>query len=103
MLERAAKGESEKDLPRYGVAYAQKVLDFAEECESSPTVDVLVQTVRIGDLAICTSPFETFAETGLRLKRQSPFPSTFTIELANGAEGYLPTLPNIDWADTKPG
>ncbi len=91
MLERAAKGESEKDLPRYGVAYAQKVLDFAEECESSPTVDVLVQTVRIGDLAICTSPFETFAETGLRLKRQSPFPSTFTIELANGAEGYLPT------------
>ena len=91
MLERAAKAGSEKDLPRHGVAYAQKVLDFSEQCELSPTVEILIQTVRIGDLAICTSPFETFAETGLRLKRQSPFSSTFTIEQANGAEGYLPT------------
>lgn len=91
MLKRAKKAGSEKDLPRHGVAYAQKVIDFAEQCDSSPTVEILVQSVRIGDLAICTSPFETFAETGLRLKRQSPFPHTFTIELANGAEGYLPT------------
>jgi neutral ceramidase len=91
MLARAEKQGSEEELPRHGVAYAQKVLDFSEQCDSSPQVEVLVQAVRIGDLAICTSPFETFAETGLRLKRQSPFPYTFTIELANGAEGYLPT------------
>ena len=91
MLKRAEKAGSEDDLPRHGVAYAQRVLDFAEECESSPMVEILLQTVRIGDLAICTSPFETFAETGLRLKRQSPYPNTFIIELANGAEGYLPT------------
>ena len=90
-LEKAAKIANENELPRHAASYAQRILDFAEECESSKTVDILVQTLRIGDLAICTSPFETFAETGLRLKRQSPFPHTFTIELANGAEGYLPT------------
>ena len=91
MLERAENAGSEEGLPRHGVAYAKKVLDFAEQCDASPQVEILVQTVRIGDLAICSSPFETFAETGLRLKRQSPFSSTFTIEQANGAEGYLPT------------
>ncbi len=91
LLARAEKLGSEEGLPRRGVAYAQRVLDFAEQCDESPEVEILVQAVRIGDLAICTSPFETFAETGLRLKRQSPFSHTFTIELANGAEGYLPT------------
>src|SRR5207237_140130 len=31
-----------------------------------------------------------YAITGLKLKAQSPFPVTFNIELANGAEGYIP-------------
>lgn len=91
LLERAAKAGSETELPRYAASYARRVLEFSEECKTASTVDILVQAVRIGGLAICSSPFETFAETGLRLKRQSPFASTFTIELANGAEGYLPT------------
>ena len=32
-----------------------------------------------------------FAQTGLDLKSKSPFKPTFTIELANGSYGYLPT------------
>ena len=36
-------------------------------------------------------PFETFVETGLQIKSESPFKNTFTIELANGWYGYLPT------------
>jgi len=91
VLEQAKDHKKAAELPQRATAYAERVLNFAEECEKSPTVDVLLQTLRIGDLAICTSPFETFVETGLRLKRSSPFPHTFTIELANGAEGYLPT------------
>ena len=31
-----------------------------------------------------------FAETGLEIKRRSPLKPTFTIELANGYNGYLP-------------
>jgi hypothetical protein len=42
-------------------------------------------------LAIAAIPFEVFAETGLELKDKSPFGDTFTIELANGSFGYLPT------------
>jgi len=32
-----------------------------------------------------------FTETGLAIKDQSPFKATFSMELANGSSGYLPT------------
>ena len=54
-------------------------------------VPVLIQTMRIGDLGIAAVPCEVFAETGLAIKQKSPFKQTFTIELANGCNGYLPT------------
>lgn len=54
-------------------------------------IQVPLQTLRIGDVGIAAIPFETFAEIGLELKRRSPFPRTFTISLANGSFGYLPT------------
>ena len=50
-----------------------------------------IQAIRIGDLAVCGIPFETFVETGLDLKKRSPFPLTMVIGLANGRHGYLPT------------
>jgi hypothetical protein len=42
-------------------------------------------------MGIVSSPCETFVETGLAIKKLSPFKPTFTIELANGYNGYLPT------------
>jgi neutral ceramidase len=54
-------------------------------------VHIQLQALRIGDLGIAAIPFETFTETGLELKDRSPFGQTFTIELANGFYGYLPT------------
>ena len=50
-----------------------------------------LQAIRIGDLGIVSSPCETFVETGLAVKKTSPLQPTFTIELANGYNGYLPT------------
>ena len=49
-----------------------------------------LQALRIGDLGITALPNEVFALTGLKLKAQSPLATTFNIELANGAEGYIP-------------
>jgi hypothetical protein len=54
-------------------------------------VPLIIQAMRIGDLGIAAIPCEVFAETGLAIKQQSPFQQTFTIELANGYNGYLPT------------
>lgn len=68
--------------------YASETLDLIEY---PPTVKAKLQAIRIGGLAIVTTPCETFVETGLAIKANSPFRPTFTIELANGYNGYLPT------------
>ena len=49
-----------------------------------------LQAIRIGDMTIATLPNEVYALTGLKLKGRSPSPWHFNIELANGAEGYIP-------------
>lgn len=62
------------------------------------SVKIPLQAFRIGDLAITQSPCETFAETGLAIKKESPFTGqTFTIELANGFSGYLPSPQQFTW------
>ena len=54
------------------------------------STDIVVQAVRIGQIGIATTPNETYALTGLKLKLQSPLPNTMVIELANGGDGYIP-------------
>ena len=68
--------------------YAKETLDMAKY---PATVQVKLQAIRIGGLGIVSSPCETFVETGLAIKKLSPLKPTFTIELANGYNGYLPT------------
>ena len=69
-------------------AYAERTISAAEWPEK---LSVMLQAVRIGGLGVAAIPFEVFTETGLEIKARSPFPDTFTIELANGGYGYLPT------------
>ncbi|MCA9131568.1 MAG: neutral/alkaline non-lysosomal ceramidase N-terminal domain-containing protein [Planctomycetales bacterium] len=72
---------------RWSRIYAQETVHLS----SYPaTRKIKLQALRIGDIAITACPCEVFAETGLDIKRHSPFPNTFTIELANGYGGYLP-------------
>jgi hypothetical protein len=52
---------------------------------------VTVQALRVGTLGIAAIPGEVFIEIGLEIKARSPVKPTFTIELANGYNGYLPT------------
>ncbi|MDG1894686.1 MAG: hypothetical protein P8J37_07240 [Fuerstiella sp.] len=54
------------------------------------TTEIVVQGLRIGDIGIATTPNETYALTGLKVKLQSPLPKTMVIELANGGDGYSP-------------
>jgi len=68
--------------------YARETVLLAEY---PPYIETIVQALRIGELGIATSPCETFVETGLAIKAESPLKPTFTIELANDYAGYLPT------------
>ncbi len=54
------------------------------------STEVVVQAVRLGDIGIVTTPTETYALTGIKFKSRSPLRNTMVIELANGADGYIP-------------
>ena len=68
--------------------YARETVLLAEYPARVP---VRLQAIRIGQLGIVSSPCETFVETGLAIKKESPLRPTFVVELANGYNGYLPT------------
>lgn len=58
--------------------------------DAEPERELKLQALRIGDLGIAAIPDEVFGITGLKIKAQSPLRPTFNVELANGAEGYIP-------------
>ncbi len=68
--------------------YARRII---HQHEAPEEISVVLQAVRIGQLGIAAIPFEVFAEIGLEIKQKSPLQPTFTISLANGSYGYLPT------------
>ena len=87
-----------------------------EEVEGYPQEQTIL---RLGDLAIVTTPYELFSELGLRVKKHSPVPYTLVLSNTNGSESYYaseseicrggyeidmfitkylqPPVPNADW------
>ena len=55
------------------------------------TFKIEVHIARFGDIAIATNPFELFLDYGNQIRARSKAKQTFLIQLACGAEGYLPT------------
>jgi neutral ceramidase len=50
-----------------------------------------LQVMSVGQVAIVGIPGELFVELGLAIQKESPFPYTFIVELANGSIDYIPT------------
>jgi len=86
----AVKAKKIKPMSTSRYSTYNTVLAYASP-EMPPTIDVIVQTHRIGDLAVAAMPFEVFAEIGLELKQRSPIRPLMNISIANGSNGYLPT------------
>lgn len=49
-----------------------------------------IHVVRLGDIVICTNPFELFTEYGIRIQGRSKALQTVVVQLA-GASNYVPT------------
>ena len=79
---------NDEGLPRLARHYAEAAIRLSEYPD---TVKLQLQALRIGRLGVVAIPCEVFAEIGLEIKRLSPLQPTFTIELANGYNGYLPS------------
>jgi hypothetical protein len=80
----AAMGDRRpRDRPE---VYAEQAVYLHE----NPETEIVLQAIRIGQLGITAIPNEVYGITGLKLKARSPLRVTFNVELANGADGYIP-------------
>ena len=83
-----------QDVDYNDVANLQVHLGVIKRAWFQEHVDVLdteIHIIRLGTVAIATNPFELFLDYGNQIKARSAAEQTFLIQLANGAEGYLPT------------
>ena len=80
----AEMGERPPKTPTEVYAREQILLHERQQTE------IVIQALRIGEIGIATTPCETYAITGLKIKAASPLPHNMVIELANGGDGYIP-------------
>ena len=71
----------------------QRVLERYEKqkTDPKPVCAAEIHVLRIGDVAICTNPFELFTDYGVQMKARSRAAQTFVIQLVGGSFFYLPT------------
>ena len=83
-----------QDVDYNDVANLQVHLGVITRAWFQEKVDVLdteIHVIRLGTIAMATNPFELFLDYGNQIKARSDAEQTFLVQLANGAEGYLPT------------
>jgi hypothetical protein len=68
--------------------YARETVQLADW---PPRFKTTVQAFRIGELGLVALPGEPFCQTGLTIKKKSPFKQTMLVGMANDYAGYLPT------------
>lgn len=89
----------DRERPAFGLGSGQGVEETYKKRRAaieqlrrkSPRVPTEVQGIRIGPLALVTNGAEYFCADGLRIKKCSPFQTTWVVTLANDALGYVPT------------
>jgi neutral ceramidase len=89
-LEQSASGEDAMTAARGEAMYAELARDWVVQLGPATEETVEVQAFTVGDVALVALPGEFFAESGLRLRKRSPFQHTIVIGYANGGIGYVP-------------
>ena len=69
----------------------EAVIERYRTQDARRTVPMELHTMRLGDAAFATNPFELYLDYGQRMKARSPAEQTFLVQLSCGGFGYLPT------------
>lgn len=77
--------------PVLKIGWHKATLQRYRNQEQKPTFSVEVHVVRMGDVAIVTSPFELYQDFGTQIKARSKAEQTLVLELTGGSSQYLPT------------
>ena len=87
----ATSPEDEIDTKWRGTEYANRVIAALNDENWSDRLQVEVQVLRIGDLAVAASPSEFFSADGRSIRADSPASYTMVASWSNGLFGYTPT------------
>ncbi|HEY2572993.1 MAG TPA: hypothetical protein VGH65_02955 [Verrucomicrobiaceae bacterium] len=71
--------------------FAKEIVMLDSLVKKEPEAVVEIVALQLGPVAFVSNPAEYFVNNGLRIKKESGFPLTFPVELANGCTGYVPT------------
>jgi neutral ceramidase len=96
--EGALRNSSRVDAPRLSLRRASVPLP-ARRLNGRPArrpVRAEIAALRIGEAAFLFLPGEPFVETGLAIRRQSPFRRLFTVGYVGDTIGYIPTNQAFD-------
>ena len=85
---KAIETEKVTDMKKW---WGEKVIERFEnqKINPHPVCVTEIHVLRIGDVAICTSPFELFNDFGVQIKARSKAVQTFVVQLA-GEAGICP-------------
>ena len=87
-----AKGLDTLDAPSYiWWRLRRNIAARYEIQDKEPVYPTEIHTLRLGDIAVATNPFELYIDYGLRMKARSPAEQTFVVQLACDGLAYLPT------------
>ncbi len=68
--------------------WSRKLIEAVEN--EHPTVDLILQAVRVNDIVFTSLNVEAFFETGLEVREKSPLEHTLVFGFTNGSIAYLP-------------
>ncbi len=87
-----ARGVDKLDGPSYiRWRLARNIAARFEIQDEQNVYQTEVHTLRLGDIAMATNPFELYIDYGLRIKARSPAEQTFVVQCACDPLAYLPT------------
>ena len=69
----------------------RSIIERYEQQDEQQHYRMEMHVLRLGDVAICTNPFELYTEFGIRIKARSKAVQTFVVQLACDSGAYLPT------------
>ena len=87
----------DKPDPRQSLdlSWNQAILDRYGRQQDNRYYSMEMHVLRLGDVAVCTNPFELYTEYGVRIRARSKAIQTFVVQLACDSGAYLPTAEAI--------
>lgn len=91
-LEGRASEKGKAAAKEYGFSSVYEVSAVLSRAKAPDTNSMDIKVLAVGNVSFIFAPYEMFGTQAMSIKENSPYPMTFIITCAEGAEGYLPSV-----------